>query len=515
MAIGAGSSAYDAFLSPKETDDLLTLVCDEPAEGWTFDNIAKNFNLLFPKSDHYRVGKALEMFLLCGVLDKAASQLVSVFLLYDMFKEQSLAANPFASLFYVILHPEQRRNVSADHVNGTGDDIAHHLTRIGSLTDATEWFHLGLAKFSAGSRLFVAELAAGPQAGMFAKPPTFFSNTASVSSSDPVADISQFDKEFLERQERIPVIDRSGVGCIVDYPDVTVTGFRHDGMEAARETANALGSGQKPQPDLAFIPELMRPVPPVMPLSEQELVWMNPRTVEELKLHLDPTMLVIPPKWLHFAQLILKAVGTPLHMDEQSTLLKFYEHDSTLVLGGAVMTVEDILGIVENNPIIATEVFKRVHRLPENALKRTRFKRYLHAFLETNVSVHTMEVINRLHEAKIVPNDFLPLYVSYALRKCDSGPTSESATYNQTRLIRLVCVFLQSAVRNKTLNLAENPDLLVEIQAFCVKQTNVREALALYRCLRSNQNPDSADNFESSSNESSSPSKSNSEKMRK
>ena len=36
-----------------------SIVCDEPAEGWSFDNIAKNFNAAFQKSDHYRIGKAL------------------------------------------------------------------------------------------------------------------------------------------------------------------------------------------------------------------------------------------------------------------------------------------------------------------------------------------------------------------------------------------------------------------------------------------------------------------------
>lgn len=46
---------------------------------------------------------------------------------------------------------------------------------------------------------------------------------------------------------------------------------RHEGPRAAREAAESLSSGQKPQPDLTFIPELMRPIPPVMPLSSREV----------------------------------------------------------------------------------------------------------------------------------------------------------------------------------------------------------------------------------------------------
>ena len=61
--------------------------------------------------------------------------------------------------------------------------------------------------------------------------------------------------------------------------------------------------------------------------------------VDELKLHLDPSMF-IPSKWLSVSQLLQKAVRTPLHMEEQNTLMNVYEKDETFLLGGAVMTIE-------------------------------------------------------------------------------------------------------------------------------------------------------------------------------
>jgi hypothetical protein len=51
----------------------------------------------------------------------------------------------------------------SDAMGGAGDEIAQHLTRVGCLADAADWFQLGLAKFTPGSRQFVAALAAGPQ----------------------------------------------------------------------------------------------------------------------------------------------------------------------------------------------------------------------------------------------------------------------------------------------------------------------------------------------------------------
>ncbi|XP_055337331.1 LOW QUALITY PROTEIN: CCR4-NOT transcription complex subunit 11-like [Paramacrobiotus metropolitanus] len=501
----AGSTAYDAFLSPQEAETVLNLVSEALTDGWSFETISKQFNTSFPKGDHYRVGRALEMFLLCGILDTPIPQLTAVFLLYDMYKEFPLACNPFAPLFYKLLHPEEQEKLLHDLAKDSelgsipNDEVAEHLSRTGFSLDATDWFVMGLAKFPPGCRRFLAALTTTPPADMFTKQPAFFCKIDGT-STQPL-DTAHFDKEFLERQDRVPVMERSGVSCVVDYPDVTVVGSRQESGRAARETAELLSSGQKPQPDLTFIPELMRPIPTIMPLNRRELVWMNPQLVEELKMNLDPTMLVIPPKWLAVSSLITKSVRSPLHVDEQNSLISAFEADPTLVLGGAVMTPEDILGIVENNPGIATEIFKRVHKIPDNAIRQTRFKKYLQAFLTTNVTVHTMEVINRLHEAKVVPSDFLPLYVSYALRKCDSTSTSES-TYNQNRLVRLVCVFLQSAVRNKSLNLSENPDLLIEIQAFCVKQTTVKEAVALYRLLKTSQSHDASDSSEAASNDS-------------
>ena len=65
------------------------------------------------------------------------------------------------------------------------------------------------------------------------------------------------------------------------------------------------------------------------------------------------------------------------------------------------------------------------------------------------------------------------------MNQCKSNQDSK---VNKNRMIRLVCVFLQSIIKNKLINLQ---DVFLDIQSFCIEFSQVKEANAILKTIKS------------------------------
>jgi hypothetical protein len=210
-----------------------------------------------------------------------------------------------------------------------------------------------------------------------------------------------------------------------------------------------IGSGDRDEALSGFLgnltmgglgPRWIRPCPPRYPVHQSELLWIDPDNKHELVW--DDKMCADTSSGATVRDLLVKGLKVTLSPTEQEDIITELANDPKLVFHCGI-TPRKLPQLVEHNPQIAVEILTKLNN-------STEINDYYEALGNMDMSLHSMEVVNRLTTAVELPKDFIRMYITNCISSCENAKQQDK--YMQNRLVRLVCVFLQSLIRNKIIN---------------------------------------------------------------
>lgn len=419
------------MLSPQELDRLLNLLKESSVP---FETIAQSFYRSFPKSEQFKVGCVICMLLQDKLLTQT-QRLVGFYLLYDIYRnETSLPTTPFVPIV---------------------------LETVEQTSDVVE-------------RTFLLQFLTSPPKELPKQSVRDFLATYDPSEIPTIPDLDAFRRMHQEGAPQVLSTAALGVRPSVRDRSDEAYWAPHGLADLENGTGEATSLDLNPEELtlLSLEPAWSRPVPPVLEPAVDEVFWLHaPHILCEPMW--DYTMCADTSLGSEVRELIAKAVKAPLPSQQQQVIFSGLEQDAKLVYHCG-LTPRKLPDLVENNPAIAIEVLLKL-------MSSSQITGYFSVLVNMEMSLHSMEVVNRLTTAVDLPTEFVHLYISNCISSCENIKDK----YMQNRLVRLVCVFLQSLIRNKIINVQ---DLFIEVQAFCIEFSRIREAASLFRLLKTLEN---------------------------
>lgn len=433
------------MLAPKALMKLLDLLNEENLDT-SLESLCNQLHQSFLKEDRFKVGTTLLLQLQhVDLLPKHVQRVIALTLLFDLYKGEPLVSTPFASVFVQVLKQEDT------NING-GTKLPNHQTG-----------HIPF--LSHCERNLLVNLLGYNHKDMIKKTPRQIVDEFSFVTV-PSIDLTNLQLQLAEHQSELPSVSKCGNPIIL--PDMDHSKETEFDETTVRGIMEGLITGDPPLCRQSYRPEFLRLVPPLYH-SINEIAWFNVTEPTQFTIEYDASMCVSNCAGAEARKLMGKAFKGVLTLPQQQHLVNELENDPKLVyhIGLTPCKLPDL---VENNPLIAIEVLLKL-------MQSSQITEYFSVLVNMEMSLHSMEVVNRLTTTVDLPTEFVHLYVSNCISTCETIKDR----YMQSRLVRLVCVFLQSLIRNKIINVQE---LFIEVQAFCIEFSRIREAAALFRLLK-------------------------------
>lgn len=236
-----------------------------------------------------------------------------------------------------------------------------------------------------------------------------------------------------------------------------------------------------PKVDTPFARPLPPPLLPIYgyedeeePLNEQEkselleyihseLLWVTPTNLRLILLPTDDDDQHSEGYKQVLSLLQKKSFQAPLTPSEQRQVLETLSRSkggdssdsdnddqqqrSAKLIQESGLTPQTLPRLVEHNPLIAHEFLLVILSTAPDSVQND----YLSALVGMDMTLHSMEVVNRLANSSTGRGEPVlhPEYIHLFISSCIAGCENIQDRHAQNRLVRLVCVFIQSLLKNK------------------------------------------------------------------
>lgn len=428
-------------MTKEETVAVLSLL---KAELHPIDDILAEFNSKFPRARHFSVCFSLSQLLRDRRILRPSERLIAFAILYQCYSSQEPSANPYVSQMINAACDEEAENYEKAfllHLLRWNNDNNGNEILKQSVVDYTKSFDPSTHEFPKLEEL----------------------EQKCCNKTDPGPSYHLFKDCSVKKLLQDPDVP---YGCDANSPEFDLqSGGKPKIGSGDRDEVLARSLGSVMLGGLS--PRWIRPSPPRFPVHESELLWIEPDNSHELIW--DHGMCADTSRGAAVRDLLARALQGTLPPAQHEKVLIEFAKDSKLVYHCGI-TPRKLPLLVEHNPQIAVEILTKLINSPEIA-------DYFTALVSMDMSLHSMEVVNRLTTAVELPKEFIRMYITNCISSCENIKDK----YMQNRLVRLVCVFLQSLIRNRIIDVK---DLFIEVQAFCIEFSRIREAAGLFRLLK-------------------------------